>query len=65
MFLASQGVDDKSGNYQQALLFKLPPTIDIQKFKKALEAFVAAHPYILSHVKEVDGVPCMEQPEET
>ena len=65
MFLASQGLDDKSGNYQQALLFKLPPTIDLQKFKKALEAFVAAHPYILSHVKEVDGVPCMEQPEET
>ena len=65
MFLASQGLDDKSGNYQQALLYKLPPTIDLQKFKKALEAFVAAHPYILSHVKEVDGVPCMEQPEET
>ena len=65
MFLASQGLDEKSGNYQQALLFKLPPTIDLQKFKHALEAFVAAHPYILSHVKEVDGVPCMEQPEET
>ena len=44
MFLASQGLDDKSGNYQQALLFKLPPTIDLQKFKHALEAFVAAHP---------------------
>ncbi len=33
MFLASQGLDDKSGNYQQALLYKLPPTIDLQKFK--------------------------------
>ena len=65
MFLASQGLDDKSGNYQQALLFKLPPTIDLQKFKKALEAFVAAHPYILSHVKDVNGVPCMEQLDET
>ena len=35
MFLASQGLDEKSGNYQQALLFKLPPTIDLQKFKHA------------------------------
>ena len=65
MFLASQGLDDKSGNYQQALLYKLPPTIDLEKFKKAFEAFVAAHPYILSHVVEVDGVPCMEQSQET
>lgn len=24
MFLASQGLDDKSGNYQQALLFTMP-----------------------------------------
>ena len=65
MFLASQGLDDKSGNYQQALLYKLPPTIDLEKFKKAFEAFVAAHPYVLSHVVEVDGVPCMEQSQET
>ena len=65
MFLSSQGLDAHSGNYQQALLFKLPPSIDLQQFKKALEAFVAAHPYILSRVKEVDGVPCMEQLEET
>ena len=65
MFLASQGLDDKSGHYQQALLYKLPPTIDIQKLKAALEAFVTAHPYVLSHVKEVDGVPCMEQSQET
>ena len=65
IFLASQGLDDKSGNYQQALLFKLTPTIDLEKFKYALEAFVAAHPYILSRVKEVDGVPCMEQSDET
>ena len=61
MFLASQGLDDKSGNYQQALLFKLPPSIDLERFKHALEAFVAAYPYILSRVVVVDGVPCMEQ----
>ena len=65
MFLASQGLDEKSGNYQQALLFKLPPSIDLERFKSALEAFVAAHPYILSHVVEVDGVPSMEESQET
>ena len=61
MYLASQGLDDKSGNYQQALLFRLPESIDLDLLKQALEAFVAAHPYILSHVTEEDGVPCMEE----
>ena len=61
MYLASQGLDDKSGNYQQALLFRLPESIDLDRLKQALEAFVAAHPYILSHVTEENGVPCMEE----
>ena len=64
MFLASQGLDEKSGNYQQAVLFKLPGSIDLPKLKEALESFVAGHPYILSHVTEVEGVPCMEESRE-
>jgi len=64
MFLASQGLDEKSGNYQQAVLFKLPPSINLPKLKLALESFVAGHPYILSHVTEVEGVPCMEESRE-
>ena len=44
-------------------MYKLPGSIDILRLKKALEAFVAAHPYILSNVAEVDGMPVMETPE--
>lgn len=61
IYLASQGLDDKSGNYQQAMLIRLPESIDLQKLKLALEQFIAAHPYLLSHVAEVDGMPCMEE----
>ena len=60
MFLASQGLDQTSGNYQQAMLFKLPKSIDLQKLKSALESFVSGHPYILSHIVEENGVPCMQ-----
>ncbi len=60
MYLASQGLDPLSGNYQQAMLFRLPANIDLQRLKQALDAFVAAHPYLLSHVTEVEGMPCME-----
>ena len=62
IYLSSQGIDSKSGNYQQASLYLLPEDIDIDKLKTALEAFVAAHPYILSHTKEADGMPVMETP---
>jgi amino acid adenylation domain-containing protein len=61
IYLASQGLDENSGNYQQAILFRLPADIDIQRLGKALEAFVAAHPYLLSHISESDGMPCMEE----
>jgi len=65
MYLASQGLDDKSGNYQQAMLFRLPASIDLNRLKTALEAFVAAHPYILSRVVEEDGMPCMKDGDES
>ena len=59
LFLACQGLDPQNGNYQLALLYKLPESIDLQKLKKALEAFVAAHPAVFSHVQDQDGTPCM------
>ena len=61
IYLASQGLDENSGNYQQAILFRLPANIDIQRLGKALEAFVAAHPYLLSRITESEGMPCMEE----
>ena len=65
MYLASQGLDATSGNYQQAMLFPLPESINLGKLKNALESFVAAHPYILSHIREEGGMPCMEESRES
>ena len=64
MYLASQGLDDKSGNYQQAMLFRLTDSIDLNRLKDALEAFVAAHPYIKSRITEKNGMPCMQDCDE-
>ena len=64
MYLASQGLDDKSGNYQQAMLFRLTDSIDLNRLKDALEAFVAAHPYIKSRITEENGMPCMQDCDE-
>lgn len=44
IFLACQGLDGKSGNYQIPFLYRLPAEIDLKKVCRALEAFVAAHP---------------------
>ena len=60
IFLACQGLDGKSGNYQIPFLYRLPAEIDLKKVCRALEAFVAAHPYILSRLVEEDGVPRMQ-----
>ncbi len=59
IFLSCQNLDEQSGNYQLAFLYKLPQSIDLQKLKNALEAFVAAHPAVLSHIQDRDGIPCM------
>ena len=64
IFLSSQGLDQNSGNYQQALLFKLPSSIDLQKLKQALESLVATHPYILSRISTESGAPCMVESRE-
>ena len=59
IFLASQGLDRFSGNYQQALLFKLPGHIELEKLKGALESLVSTHPYILSRIRTENGAPAM------
>ena len=59
IFLASQGLDRFSGNYQQALLFKLPGHIELEKLKGALESLVSTHPYILSRISTESGAPVM------
>ena len=63
IFLASQGLDANTGNYQQASLYPLPDTISLDRLKTALEALVMAHPYILSRIVDKDGMPWMETPD--
>ena len=60
IFLACQGQDAQSGNYQIPFLYRLPKETDLRKLCRALEAFVAAHPYILSRLVEEDGIPRMQ-----
>ena len=63
IYLASQGLKEEDGNYQLAMLFKLPDSIDLARLKTALEAVQLAHPYMLSRLVLHDGEPCMETPD--
>ena len=65
IYLACQGLRPEDGNYQQASLYKLPENIPLEKLAAALEAFVAAHPYILSTIVMQEGVPCMDTPNQS
>ncbi len=65
IYLACQGLKPEDGNYQQASLYKLPASIPPEKLAAALEAFVAAHPYVLSTIAMVEGEPKMITPEES
>ena len=60
IYLACQGLDPEGGNYQQASLYKLPASVDLDRFVKALEAVVRAHPYALSRLVLEEGAPRME-----
>ena len=64
IYLASQGLTEKDGNYQIASLFKLPDSLDMNRLKKALEAVQLAHPYMLSRLVIHEGEPCMETPDQ-
>lgn len=61
IFLACQGLDDKTGNYQLPALYKLPAGIDTKKLAAALEAVVKAHPALHSRIVQEDGTPCFEE----
>ena len=60
IYLACQGLDGNEGNYQQASLYKLPDSVDIERLSAAFEAAVKAHPYALSRLVLEDGMPRME-----
>jgi amino acid adenylation domain-containing protein len=61
IFLACQGLDDKSGNYQLPALYKLPAGIDTNKLAAALEAVVKAHPALNSRIVLENGTPRFEE----
>ena len=60
IYLACQGLDPDSGNYQQASLYKLPETVDLERLSAAFEAVVRAHPYALSRIVLEEGMPRIE-----
>ena len=65
IYLACQGLGPQDGNYQQASLYKLPESIPLEKFARALETFVESHPYVLSTIVLDEGEPRMSTPEES
>ncbi|MBQ4286198.1 MAG: AMP-binding protein, partial [Bacteroidales bacterium] len=65
IFLACQGLDANSGNYQLPALYKLPVAVDAQKLAAALEAVVRAHPALGWRIVLEDGTPRFkESPQE-
>ncbi|MCR4565342.1 MAG: AMP-binding protein, partial [Bacteroidales bacterium] len=65
IYLACQGLRPEDGNYQQASLYRLPADIPVEKFAKALEIFVTAHPYVLSTIVLEEGEPRVSTPDES
>ncbi|MBQ7623063.1 MAG: amino acid adenylation domain-containing protein [Bacteroidales bacterium] len=65
IYLSCQGLRPEDGNYQQASLYRIPESIPLEKFARALETFVAAHPYLLSTIVMDEGEPRMSTPEES
>ena len=60
IYLACQGLDENGGNYQQASLYHLPDSVDIDRLAHAFEAVVRAHPYALSRIVLEEGMPRIE-----
>ena len=60
IYLACQGLDENSGNYQQVSLYRLPDSIDIKRLIAALDAVFKAHPYMLSRIVLEEGMPRVE-----
>ena len=60
IYLACQGLDENGGNYQQASLYHLPDSVDIDRLAHAFEAVIRAHPYALSRIVLEEGMPRIE-----
>ena len=60
IYLACQGLDENGGNYQQASLYSLPASVDVQRLAAAFETVVRAHPYALSRIVLEEGMPKVE-----
>ena len=61
IFLACQGLDENTGNYQLPALYKLPESIDTKKLSAALEAVVNAHSSLRSRIVLENGTPRFEE----
>ena len=61
IFLACQGLDENTGNYQLPALYKLPEGIDTKKLAAALEAVVEARPSLRSRIVLENGTPRIEE----
>ena len=64
IYLSSQGLSETDGNYQLAMLFKLPSAVSVELLQAALQKTVSAHPYMASRLLMQDGEPCMETPDD-
>ena len=60
IYLACQGLDGQSGNYQQASLYRLPDTVDTDRLAAAFEKVIQTHPYVLSRLVIEEGGPRLE-----
>lgn len=57
IWYACRNLTDEKCNYQIPFLYKLPDTVDIERLKRSLDAFIKAHPYILSRIVLEDEEP--------
>ena len=60
IYLACQGLDENGGNYQQASLYHLPDSVDINRLAAAFETVIQVHPYALSRIVQEEGMPRVE-----
>lgn len=60
IFFSCQNSEDNYTNFQIPFLYRLPSSVDTDRLKSALEEFIKAHPYILSHITLSGDAPVMQ-----
>jgi len=60
IYYACSENSDIHTNYQVPFLYKLPDSIDTERFIKAVDAVLKSHPYLNSHIVVSNGVHMME-----